>query len=1362
VVFLFFFTAPVVFAQVQSETPAVQALTDTQNHVIQAKRAELTENSPGERFTQGVRERVQSARTALTEPSGNQASKGKKLAAMGSAGAENKATKSLKNKGKALHVWYGPGNSAPRQIKLKPDARKKGDVLMEAIREGLSQRDRDEKTSRAFLAANGPMVRLMRPDEELVLVRYQEDELKRRHLRYQQHYKGIPVWPAEVNVHLDENGSVDGFNSSHVPTPKKLATKPVITSQSAGDLARKAVKAGDGAKVSEPELIVFTDGIKTRLAWKMSLSVSLDAYWLVVVDAHAGSVLAAFNQVYTDGLVNGSGTDLLGTTRALKLWLEAGKHYLVDTSKAMYDNTSDPPAINTTKGAIIVNDMNHTDLPDQGGGFQYIMISSAAANSGWLADGVSLAYNFAQTYDYYKAVHNRNAIDTEGGSILGFVRLGTNYKNAFWTPEYNAMFFGDAKKYAGALDVVAHEYTHGVTSFTCNLIYQDQSGALNEAFSDIFGEMVEARTNGNTDWINGTVLNDGGRDMKNTSSVEIIAGSGYYYPSKMSQFYGRNSPLLQQLVNQDNGGVHINCTIVSHAFYMLAEGLTGAIGNTDAAKIFHRAQTVHLLTGSQFIDARLACITSAEELFGQDSTQAKKTAEAFDAVEIFDNAQTPEPPPTTPVSGEDSGVFIAYDGYSDYYLAAYETAKGGANWLSWYPVSLKRASVSGDGSLAFFVDANNDACFIATDPGAGSAESCLGFPGSIGSVSMSPDAQVYGFVLLDASYQPTNEITVVDLRPGGETRTFTLSAPGTEAASVNTVLFADAMDFTSDNRYLIYDAYNVFKMPDNTEIGVWSIYALDLVAEQIISITEPVKDLEVGNPAVSQTTNHIITFEVFNDTTQQSTVMAMSLLDGNAKTVGTVTGAAGVPGYTGNDGGIVFQKPASNTYTGFSLYRQALQADRLTPTAPPPALVFPAGDYGGAYGVVFRRGTYSPPVPNISVSATSLAFGTVFTGDSATKDLTITNNGTGDLRINTITLTGANAADFEMSGSCSGQLLRASGTCTMSVVFSPNSEGSKTASLSIQSDDPDTPTKAVSLSGTAQTNLVDTDGDGMPDWWETKYGLDKNVNDAGLDKDGDGYTNLEEYKAGTLPNDPNSHPTKGRGGLPWLLLLLSANSSAPTTNELEPNNTQQTSQIIGTLNTGASFLVAGRVSSGGLSGETYTGDLDYYKFTLPSLAKATLKLDWTGTADLDLAVGTQDLILETITASEKPIQLSGPLSPETFYLLIASKNTAADYQLSLSTSSATAAYGNNNALLNGDYYDNGSSILFWYSFNGAGSYGYWTWNSLSGNILNHSGTYSVWYPYLILRHSDEEVEVFDLQIVSSTTIVLNGVTYSFS
>ena len=68
------------------------------------------------------------------------------------------------------------------------------------------------------------------------------------------------------------------------------------------------------------------------------------------------------------------------------------------------------------------------------------------------------------------------------------------------------MIFGDGQRYAGSLDTVGHELTHGVTGNASKLIYQNQSGALNEALSDIFGEAVEARTLGQTDWLIGCCL----------------------------------------------------------------------------------------------------------------------------------------------------------------------------------------------------------------------------------------------------------------------------------------------------------------------------------------------------------------------------------------------------------------------------------------------------------------------------------------------------------------------------------------------------------------------------------------------------------------------------------------------------------------------------------------------------------------------------------------------------------------------------------------------------------------------------------------------------------------------------------------
>ena len=172
------------------------------------------------------------------------------------------------------------------------------------------------------------------------------------------------------------------------------------------------------------------------------------------------------------------------------------------------------------------------------------------------------------------------------------------------------MFFGDADTYAGSLDVVGHEMTHGVTSKTAALIYQDQSGALNEAISDIFGEMVENFVQGTNDWIIGSRLTNAFRNMQDPSSKEFFPG--HPFPSTMSQFISSSDPVLANFVNKDSGGVHLNSGIINHAYYLLAQGETGAIGRADSERIFYRALTMHLTKNSQFLDARIACIQAGQ------------------------------------------------------------------------------------------------------------------------------------------------------------------------------------------------------------------------------------------------------------------------------------------------------------------------------------------------------------------------------------------------------------------------------------------------------------------------------------------------------------------------------------------------------------------------------------------------------------------------------------------------------------------------------------------------------------------------------------------------------------------------------
>ena len=126
------------------------------------------------------------------------------------------------------------------------------------------------------------------------------------------------------------------------------------------------------------------------------------------------------------------------------MWSEDGEFYLVDTSKPMYDPTSDPPSPDTTRGGIVILDAANQPPNDRSGGHPAAVrpVVGQSRTVGTSPDGVSAAFALSTVYDYYDARHARNSLDGAGGTILAIVRLGQNYFNAFWSGSY--MAFGDA------------------------------------------------------------------------------------------------------------------------------------------------------------------------------------------------------------------------------------------------------------------------------------------------------------------------------------------------------------------------------------------------------------------------------------------------------------------------------------------------------------------------------------------------------------------------------------------------------------------------------------------------------------------------------------------------------------------------------------------------------------------------------------------------------------------------------------------------------------------------------------------------------------------------------------------------------
>lgn len=298
--------------------------------------------------------------------------------------------------------------------------------------------------------------------------------------------------------------------------------------------------------------------------------------------------------------------------------------------------------------------------------------------------GVDAHYGAAATYDYYKNVHGRNGIDGNSGpgsvtSADGTVNLvssrvhySTNYNNAYWNG--TAMTYGDGDGTTFTplvtLDICGHEMTHGVTERTANLTYSNESGALNESMSDVFGAMVELQARGGTitadTWKIGEQAytpSTAGDALRYMDNPHAKSGGGYTAdddPDHYSERYTGTS---------DNGGVHINSGIGNKAFYLVAAGGThhlsgvtvSGIGTSAAEKIWYRGLTVYMTSSTNFSGARTATLNAATDLYGSASTQYNTTATAWCAVGVGSCPTTPTPTPTatpTPTPGGGSELIV--------------------------------------------------------------------------------------------------------------------------------------------------------------------------------------------------------------------------------------------------------------------------------------------------------------------------------------------------------------------------------------------------------------------------------------------------------------------------------------------------------------------------------------------------------------------------------------------------------------------------------------------------------------------------------------------------------------------------------
>lgn len=252
-------------------------------------------------------------------------------------------------------------------------------------------------------------------------------------------------------------------------------------------------------------------------------------------------------------------------------------------------------------------------------------------------DAVREAYDGSGlTYDFFRKAYGRNSIDGRGMRLDSTVHYGRNYDNAFWNGRQMVYGDGDGQifnRFTAALDVIAHELSHGVTQFEANLAYRGQSGALNESLSDVFGSLVRQYKRGEeaeeADWLVGAGLFAEGIRAKGIRSMKA-PGTAYDDPliGKDPQPGHMKGYVATQ---EDNGGVHINSGIPNRAFYEAAVRLGGCAWE-KAGRIWYVALTDKLRATSSFRDAMNATVRAAGELYGSGGREQRAVREAWSEV----------------------------------------------------------------------------------------------------------------------------------------------------------------------------------------------------------------------------------------------------------------------------------------------------------------------------------------------------------------------------------------------------------------------------------------------------------------------------------------------------------------------------------------------------------------------------------------------------------------------------------------------------------------------------------------------------------------------------------------------------------
>lgn len=523
-----------------------------------------------------------------------------------------------------------------------------------------------------------------------------------KYYKVNQEYKGIKVYGKQLVLAVDQNNEVQSVTGGYYKDLSINTYGGLGIDKAVAKLDNVFEK--DSYKVITKDRYIYTDLEEPLMVYIYDVMTE-DGMFVVILDAFKGDVI---KKIETDKPVafeyTGTGSNnkeytvtIDKLTSVYNIYDPDRKIKIIDASDTAMDfgSEKDRKWLNLLYFALIhdkkinypISAMMFDDK------LEYRDLSTGIVKNDILAAAYPTLYNFEKTYDYYYNVLGRNSFDNKGAEIVANIGLRdelftwpwqTNeYQNASWMGGLEEFYFGSKNgiPYSVALDIVAHEFQHAVTDYTAGLIYYGESGALNEAYSDIMGSLVEGKN---------FAVGEDFTEMRNMADPEkfedpAIKDGKYYFPTDtetyndewketiMKRYEEAGSP-LSSWEEWDNGGVHNNSGVPNHAAYLMYKN--GAFSSMEEmAKVWYNS--LFLLTSSaDFEDCALAVIQSARML-GLKQDKVKIIEDAFVETKMLDydyqkvtgnviDSETEEPLSNVQVTLiSDLNIYVNYSTYTD-------------------------------------------------------------------------------------------------------------------------------------------------------------------------------------------------------------------------------------------------------------------------------------------------------------------------------------------------------------------------------------------------------------------------------------------------------------------------------------------------------------------------------------------------------------------------------------------------------------------------------------------------------------------------------------------------------------------------